>query len=271
MVDYFTKITKSRHYPAFCFACFVIKIDLVKNTITHLLKEFQKHTNTQRAGAIAMFFKTAKGQYGYGDKFLGISVATTRAILKSYSDLPLRDIKKLLLSKWHEYRLAGAILLSGKTRKAKTPSERKAVCGFYFANIQGINNWDLVDVSAEHCVGLYLGDLTISQQKKFLLPLIKSQNIWERRIAMISTFHFIKQGKSGLSLWVAEKLLHDTHDLMHKAVGWMLREVGKRCGEKMLCEFLEQHASSMPRTALRYAIERLNAKKKQHFMNKKRS
>lgn len=243
----------------------------MKNKYNELNKEFQKHKNTQRAGAVAMFFKTAKGQYGYGDKFLGISVPTTRAILKPYFDLPLNDIKKLITSKWHEHRLAGVILLSHKTKIAKLSKERKALCNFYLANIQGINNWDLVDVSAEHCVGLYLGDLSISQQKKFLLPLIKSENIWERRIAMISTFHFIKQGKSELALWVAEKLLHDTHDLMHKAVGWMLREVGKRCSEKVLCDFLEKHSPIMPRTALRYAIERLDTKKKQHFMNKKRA
>ena len=240
----------------------------MKKGIKELQKEFKKHASTQRAGAVAMFFKTKKGQYGYGDKFLGISVPTTRAILKNYYDLPLKDIKKLLQSKWHEERLGGAILLSNQAQGTRTPFERKKICEFYLANIKGINNWDLVDSSASDVVGGYLADLSLAQQKQFLTPLIKSTNIWERRIAMISTFYFIKKGNSDLALWTAKQLLKDTHDLMHKAVGWMLREVGKNASEKILCDFLEQYVLVMPRTALRYAIERLPEKKKKYFMNR---
>lgn len=195
-------------------------------TLKDLHAEFQAHANTQKASSVAMFFKTAPGQYGHGDKFLGITVPTTRSILKKYSHFVLKEIEELLSSEWHEERLGGAILLA-----------------------------NLEDFSYKDC------------QKK-LTPLITSENLWTRRIAIISTFHFIKNKKPELTIWVSEKLLTDSHDLIHKAVGWMLREVGKRCGEKALTDFLDKHKDKMPRTALRYSIERLSVRQKEYYLRK---
>lgn len=230
------------------------------------------HKNSIRAQQSIRFFKTKIGQYGYADRFLGVSVPQIRSIVCLYKTISLQEIKALLASVWHEERLAGAIILANQAKQynhwaSSGQAKLKKICTFYLRNVAGINNWDLVDVSAGHVVGGFLASLSIVQQKQFLTSLIQSKNIWERRIAMISTFYFIKKGKSHLALWVAKQLLDDDHDLIHKAVGWMLREVGKHCGEKALCVFLEKHVRDMSRTTLRYAIEKLSYQKKKNMMN----
>lgn len=237
-------------------------------TLKDLHAEFQAHANTQKASSVAMFFKTAPGQYGHGDKFLRITVPTTRSILKKYSHFVLKEIEELLSSEWHEERLGGAILLANLDKKAHTPSERKTIAEFYIKNSKKINNWDLVDSSAEYTLGAHLEDFSYKDCQKKLTPLITSENLWTRRIAIISTFHFIKNKKPELTIWVSEKLLTDSHDLIHKAVGWMLREVGKRCGEKALTDFLDKHKDKMPRTALRYSTERLSVRQKEYYLRK---
>ncbi|MDB4984741.1 MAG: alkylation repair enzyme [Patescibacteria group bacterium] len=216
----------------------------------------RSHADPARAHNVSLFFKTAPGQYGHGDRFLGLSVPQVRACVKSSGDLSWPDIKILMKSPWHEERLAGVIVMSEMAKGAASVASRAEVCKKYLSLKSGINNWYLVDASASNCVGMHLEDLNFSNQKKFLESLIVSQKIWDRRIAMIATFHMIKSGDGKLALWVSQRLLNDEHDLMHKAVGWMLREVGKRASVSSLELFLKKHSKTMPRTMLRYAIER---------------
>lgn len=203
----------------------------------------------KRAKASAWYFKTGKGQYGYGDVFIGVTVPEQRKIAKQYANLPLSEIKKLLASKFHECRLTALLILVAQFLNADEKTRAK-IAKFYLTNIKRVNNWDLVDLSAPYILGKYLFD----KDKKILYKLAKSKNIWERRVAILSTFEFIRNGYFNDVYLIAELLLNDTHDLMHKATGWMLREVGKR-SRPTLIEFLKKHASHMPRTALRYAIE----------------
>lgn len=231
-------------------------------------KDFAKHADKQRAFGVARFFKTGKGQYGEGDKFLGLTVPMVRTLAKKYSDMSFTELSELLKSKWHEERLGALIILVGKMKKAKTSLERKFIYTFYIKHIAGINNWDLVDTSAEYCAGMYLDDLDLMDQQKMLGKLIKSKNIWERRIAVVATFHFSRHRKSDIVLWVVKHLLDDKHDLIHKASGWMLREFGKRASEPALIRFLKEYYKVMPRTMLRYALERLEPETKAFFMKK---
>ncbi len=206
------------------------------------------------------FFKTGLGQYGEGDVFLGIKVPPVRALTKRHRDVTLDTISTLLHSKYHEERLFALLLLMQLYERA-TVKDRIAAFDLYLDNTPHINNWDLVDVSSPHIVGRHLFD----KPRKVLHRMAKSSSLWERRIAIISTFYFIRNNDFNDTLSIAKTLLHDEQDLMHKAVGWMLREVGKR-DLKVEEAFLLQYYQDMPRTMLRYAIERFPEKQRQMYL-----
>jgi 3-methyladenine DNA glycosylase AlkD len=207
------------------------------------------------------FFKTGPGQYGEGDLFLGIKVPVLRALAKQHSDANLDTMTTLLHSPYHEERVLALLLLMQFYKKASA-QDRESAFKLYLANTAHINNWDLVDVSAPHIVGHHL----TTRPRDILHQMALSNSLWERRIAIISTFHFIRQHDFDDTLRIAKTLLHDNHDLMHKAVGWMLREVGKRdfATEEA---FLLQHYRTMPRTMLRYAIERFPEARRKAYLN----
>ncbi len=229
-----------------------------------LQQEVRSLGTTERAKNSVWFFKTGPGQYGEGDVFIGVTVPSLRKVSRAYAGLSLADIETLLHSPEHEFRLLALFILVIQFQKAKSDEVRETIYNFYLANTQWINNWDLVDSSAGYIVGEFLKD----RSKKILITLAHSKSLWERRIAIISTFAYIKDGDATDALAIARILLHDTHDLIQKAVGWMLREVGKRCGEKTELQFLDEHYKTMPRTMLRYAIERLSEKQRRRYMGK---
>ena len=198
------------------------------------------------------FFKTGKGEYGEGDRFLGIRVPTIRKCVREYRAISLEDTLKLLKSSFHEARLLALLILVAKYSSANMSTEKEAIYRSYLSHTKFINNWDLVDCSAEHIVGTHL----FSKDRKPIYRLVRSRNLWERRIGVMSTFHFIKREDFSETLAIAELLLYDKEDLIHKAVGWMLREVGKR-NRNVEERFLAKHYKEMPRTMLRYAIEKL--------------
>ncbi len=223
-------------------------------------KELNRLANPEKAKIYQRFFKTGKGEYGEGDVFIGLTVPVQRKLAKKYANLSFSDIEELLSNKIHEYRLTGFIILVYKFEKADE-KEKKDIVDFYLRNIKWANNWDLIDCVADKILGAYLVD----KDKKILYKFAKSESLWERRIAIISTFYFIKQNKFEDTLRITEILISDMHDLIHKAVGWMLREIGKR-NQKAEEEFLLRHYKKMPRTMLRYAIERFDAEKKKFYM-----
>jgi 3-methyladenine DNA glycosylase AlkD len=229
--------------------------------LNSLKKDLEEKSSPAKAKLLSGFFKTGKGEYGEGDVFIGVIVPDQRAVAKKYVHLSLSDLQKLISSKIHEHRLTALLILIEKYKK--NPSERKKIVDFYLANTKHINNWDLVDLSSHKILGDYLLDKDVS----VLYKLAKSSNIWERRIAIISTAAFINQKRFEHTLKISEILLKDEHDLMHKAAGWMLREVGKRNLEAEL-KFLDRNAPDMPRTMLRYAIEKFSEQKKKHYMKK---
>ena len=206
--------------------------------------------NEQIAEHSQRFFKTGKGEYGEGDIFLGIRVPLLRKLVKKYRGISITEVRKLLHSKFHEERLL-AVLMLVQLFKSGDKSVEKQVYDLYLENTEFINNWDLVDISASHIVGAHLHE----KDKAPLYNLVQSKNLWERRISIISTFYFIRQNEFDDTLKIAKILLNDKEDLIHKAVGWMLREVGKREIE-LEEEFLQEHYKIMPRTMLRYAIEK---------------
>jgi len=230
--------------------------------INDIEREIKKHADPKRAKSSLWFFKTRKGEYGEGDVFLGINNPTARKIAKEFSSLAINDLSKVIKSKFHEERLIALLILVSKFQKTDEENRRK-IYNFYLKHTRYINNWDLVDLSAYKIVGAYLED----KDKKILYELAKSKSIWERRIAILSTFHYIGQGNSREALKIAEILLNDKHDLIHKAVGWMLREIGKCCGEEIEEKFLRKYYKIMPRTMLRYAIERFGEKKRKFYLN----
>jgi 3-methyladenine DNA glycosylase AlkD len=206
------------------------------------------------------FFKTGPGQYGEGDHFLGIRLPVIRALSREFADLPIGDVEKLLHDKWHESRTLALILLVHRYKRGDE-AERAKIFRVYLANTDRINNWDLVDQSAPGIVGAHLE----KRPRALLDKLAKSKSLWERRIAILATAWFIRLDQFEDTLRIATTLLGDSHDLIHKAVGWMLREVGKR-DERVLEDFLNEHAHVMPRTALRYSIERLSPAKRKHYL-----
>jgi 3-methyladenine DNA glycosylase AlkD len=215
----------------------------------------------QQAAILARFFKTGPGQYGEGDQFIGIKVPVTRKVAREFKNLPLAEVECLLHSKIHEERLLALVILVGQFEKGNDAT-RNSICDFYLANTQHINNWDLVDLSAPQIVGGYLQN----KSRKLLDRLAKSKSLWERRISILSTLWFIRDGDFADTIRIARLLLGDNEDLIHKAVGWMLREVGKM-DVVMLEGFLGKHFRVMPRTMLRYAIERFPEKKRSKYMN----
>ncbi|MDB4890155.1 MAG: alkylation repair enzyme [Gemmatimonadetes bacterium] len=214
----------------------------------------------ERAASVARFFKTSPGQYGAGDKFLGIAVPVLRKIARTNRGLLLADTLELLHSPWHEERLVALLILVDAHERAE-PDEGIALHRAYLANTAYVNNWDLVDTSAEELVGTHINGKDI----RMLERLGRSKALWERRIAIIATFATIKQRNFQPTLAIAERLLGDEHDLIHKAVGWMLREVGNRDIDTERA-FLERHAATMPRTALRYAIEKFTENERKKYM-----
>ncbi|MCX6742125.1 MAG: DNA alkylation repair protein [Candidatus Pacearchaeota archaeon] len=229
-----------------------------------LKKELERCANPEKAKQLSRYFKTGKGEYGEGDIFLGLTSAGQREVAKKYLDLCFDDIQKLLNSKIHEERQIALIVLRKTFEKSKNNSEKKRIFDFYLKNSKNINNWDLVDLSAPNIIGTYLLD----KDRAILYKLAKSHDLWERRIAVLATFMFIKNNEFKDSLRIAEILSNDKHDLMHKAVGWMLREIGKRDQDKEE-EFLKKHYKKMPRTMLRYAIERFDEKKRRRYLEGK--
>lgn len=227
---------------------------------TMIRRELRRVVDKDKAHSYASFFKTGKGEYGEGDIFIGVTVPKQRVIAKKHAALPLAEISLLLKSSCHEERLTALIMLVGQYKKAD-PFVQKQIYNFYLAHTKSINNWDLVDLSA-HAI---LGEHLVSRDRKILYVLARSKNVWSRRIAIIATAAFIRRNDFRDTLIIAEVLLHDKHDLIHKAVGWMLREVGKR-EQRILEEFLAKHITVLPRTTLRYAIERFPPKKRKQYL-----
>ena len=219
-------------------------------SLTAVRRDIRALGSPERAKHSLRFFRTGPGEYGEGDKFYGLSVPEMRAIAKRYRDLGHEEVLELLQSEWHEDRLVALLLLVDNYRHGDEAGRQK-IHRAYLANTRRINNWDLVDMSAGQVVGGHLDADEISLLEK----LAGSKDLWERRIAIVATFHFIKQGQLAPTLRIAELLLEDSHDLIHNAVGWMLREVGTK-DRKVLDAFLAKHYREMPRTMLRYAIER---------------
>ena len=218
--------------------------------------------DAKRAEGASRYFKTGPGQYGEGDKFLGIPVPVLRGVVREYGALPLSAVVKLLKSPWHEERAVAALMLVRRYDKGGT-DERETIYRLYLDSLKWINNWDLVDCSAAPIVGRHLAD-----RGRFPLSrMARSEHLWTRRVAVIATFHEIRQGNFGDILFLAPRLLDDKEDLIHKAVGWMLREVGQR-DQAVLERFLDAYATRMPRTMLRYAIEKLPADKRKRYMKK---
>jgi 3-methyladenine DNA glycosylase AlkD len=232
--------------------------------LSGLRTDLKKAADPGKAKILARFFKTGKGEYAEGDKFLGLTVPVTRALAQKHKDLGLKDVKTLLSSPWHEERVCALMLLEENFSKSGAAG-KKDIYEFYLAHTRYINNWDLVDMSAPRIVGGWLKD----KSRKTLYRLANSKLLWDRRIAMLACFNFIYGGESADALKIARRLLDDEHDLMHKAVGWMLRETGKRCSEKILLEFLAKNYARLPRTTLRYAIERFPAKKRKELLEGK--
>jgi 3-methyladenine DNA glycosylase AlkD len=220
----------------------------------------QVHASEERARVSRSFFKTGPGEYGEGDRFLGVTVPDTRAVAKRAATLPETELDRLLASPWHEERLLALLVLVRRYEKGSR-EEKAWARAYYRANLARANNWDLVDLSAWQILGRALRDEDLRASPRApsppadLVTLARSPNLWERRVAMVATFAWIKEGEAEPARAIAATLLGDREDLMHKAVGWMLREVGKRASREALVAFLEAHAEAMPRTALRYAIE----------------
>jgi len=227
-----------------------------------ILKGINELSDRSKAKIYSGFFKTSKGEYGEGDFFLGLTVPSQRIIAKKHIDCSLSDVKELLHSKYHEHRLTGFLILVYKFETADD-SEKKKIVKFYLENKDRSNNWDLVDSSADKILGKWL----IDKDKSILYSLAKSDSLWDRRISIISTFEFIINKKFTDTIKISKILLKDKHDLIQKAVGWMLREMGKR-DEKELIKFLDVHYREIPRTMLRYSIERLSEGKKKKYMAK---
>ena len=229
--------------------------------MNRIKKELQKRRDKELAKRLSRFFKTGKGQYGEGDVFWGIKVPAQREVSKMFKDASLEEIQELLNDKIHECRLTGLLILVLKYKKAEN---KKEIFDFYLKNTKRINNWDLVDLTAPNIVGDFLLD---KKDRKVLYSLAKSKNLWERRIAVLSALAFLREKQFDDILNIAKALLKDKHDLIHKAVGWMLRELGKR-DKDVEARFLKKHCKTMPRTMLRYAIEKFSGEERRKYMSK---
>ena len=230
--------------------------------INNLRKDIKKISNKKKADLLARYFKTGEGEYGFGDVFIGITVPQSRTLATKYKDMDFLELTDLLKSKIHEERLIALLILVYKFQNM--PMEQRRIYEFYIKNTKFINNWDLVDSSSDKIVGGYL----IDKPKDILLKLARSKNIWERRIAMIATYHFIKNNDFREALRIAEILLSDEEDLIQKAVGWMLKEVGKKDKEVEI-KFLNKFYKKMGRTTLRYALEKFPKTISQKYLSGK--
>lgn len=232
-------------------------------SISEFHKTIKQHSNPDHAIILQRFFKTGPGEYGEGDIFVGIKVPVQRQIAKMFYHLSLKDLKQLLSSKIHEERLTTLFILIHQYQKGDDVLKKKIV-DLYLANTRHINNWDLVDLSAPKILGDYL----LERDRKILFKFVKSKSLWERRISILSTFTFIRNGDFALTFIFAEKLLKDKEDLIQKGVGWMLREIGNRDIDAEE-DFLKEHYKVMPRTMLRYAIEKFPEKKRKAYLQGK--
>jgi 3-methyladenine DNA glycosylase AlkD len=239
-----------------------------ETTATKAIAELRALRKPTRAHDMQRFFKTAPGEYGEGDIFLGLTVPQVRIVAKDYCDLELSEIEKLSASQFHEIRLCGLIILSNQFKATTDLKIKKSIFNFYMKQMKlgRVNNWDLVDVSAP-TIGEYL--VEVADPLPVLRKLARSNSLWERRIAVLFTFAFIRVGDFAPTMEISERLLGDSHDLIHKAVGWLLREVGKR-DPFLLRSFLDAHAHEMPRTMLRYSIEKLPESERQKWLKKTR-
>lgn len=231
-----------------------------------LLREMLPLRNEEEAQGLMRFFKTGKGEYGEGDQFLGIRVPMTRAIVKRvWQETTIPDLKECIQSQWHEVRLAALLVLIQifKHNKRK-PQTQQACIDFYLCHTSHINNWDLVDLSCYELLGTWLLD----KDRKILYDLAQHGHLWEQRIAIVSTMQFLRHGETHDTYAIADLLMHHSHDLIHKAVGWLLREAGKR-NETELIRYLDEHHQDMPRTMLRYAAERLSKEQQSRYIRKK--
>jgi 3-methyladenine DNA glycosylase AlkD len=230
---------------------------------TSLRGDLKRLGTTKKAKASAWFFKTGPGEYGEGDVFFGVTVPEQRLVSKKYSDLPLSEIQKLLDDNVHECRLTALMILVSQYEKGDKKVKEKIV-KFYLKNSKKVNNWDLVDSSAPYILGDYLRD----KERSILYKFAESKNLWQRRISIVSTLFLIKFGEYEDTFKLCKILFKDKEDLIHKACGWALREVGKK-SEKTLLNFLDINVTVMPRTTLRYSIERLSESKRKYYLNKK--
>ena len=226
-------------------------------------KRLRQFASRDKARVLQGFFKTGPGEYGEGDIFLGVVVPDIRRVAKEFQDTPVGEIKKILASRYHEERLLALLMLVREFAQGDE-ALKKRIYGLYLRSTRYINNWDLVDVSAPNIIGTYLLD----KSRKPLYAFAKSNDLWKRRIAILSTFTFIRQNDFDDTLRISKILLEDDHDLLHKAVGWMLREIGKR-DLRAEERFLKQHYKKMPRTMLRYAIERFPEGKRRNYLDGK--
>ncbi|HWB77560.1 MAG TPA: DNA alkylation repair protein [Nannocystaceae bacterium] len=235
------------------------------STIAAVRADLRKVASAERAAVSARYFKTGKGEYGEGDVFIGVPVPEVRKVARAHRELPLADVDALLQSKVHEERQAALVILVDRFGRAKKdPKLREQIVKLYLDRLDFVNGWDLVDGSAPHILGAWLVD----RDRKLLDRLAASEHLWSRRVAMLATQHFIKQGDADDALRIAERLVADEHDLMHKAVGWMLREIGEYVDLATLRGFLRTHAATMPRTMLRYAIEKLDDDERKRWMTR---
>ncbi len=234
------------------------------NYLNTINNELHSLSDSHKAKILQRFFKTGPGEYGYGDKFLGIVVPNQRKMAKKYFSLiSFDEVVSLLRSHYHEARLTALFILVFKYEESEL-REKKKIFQIYLKNLHYIDNWDLVDLSAPKIIGDYLFD----KDKKILIKLAKSKHLWSRRVAILASYYFIKKRDCAWTLKLSKILLHDKHDLIHKAVGWMLREVGKNCGEQIEKKFLDCHKFEMPRTMLRYAIEKFPEKERKKYLAK---
>lgn len=232
---------------------------------TAILQSLRQYIDAEKAIVLPRFFKTGEGEYGEGDKFLGVTVPHIRVVAKQYCHVSLGVVNLLLDSEWHECRMCALLILVMKYKKA-SEEQKQAIFDLYLSRTERINNWDLVDLSAPNIVGEHLFPAI---DRIILYRLAESPLLWERRIAMVSTLNFIRKGDFGDTFALADKLVDSRHDLMQKAVGWMLREMGKR-DISLLRIFLDKHAANMPRTMLRYAIEKMNDAERRDWMGRKK-
>ncbi len=233
-------------------------------TMNEIQKALEEYIDEEKREVLPRFFKTGKGEYGEGDKFLGITVPNIRIVAKQYKDATMEIVEKLLLNEWHECRMCALLILVERFKKSKDEDERKRIFDFYLSHTQHINNWDLVDLSAPQIVGGYLAD----KPHDVLYTLAQFPTLWEQRIAIVSTLTFIRNNEFTDTIRLAEHFMGQPgkmHDLMQKATGWMLREMGKR-DKDILIAFLDRHAPTMPRTMLRYAIEKFSEEERRRFM-----